>query len=362
MSRNVTVELGERSYDILVGSGVWPGAALADIQGRSALLVTDSHVDPLYGDACMAHLEACGTRAERAVVPAGEATKSLDTVRSLYDAALAAGLDRRSLIVALGGGMVGDLAGFVAATYLRGIRFLAAPTSLVAMVDSAVGGKTAVNLPQGKNLVGAFHQPIEVAADPSRLATLPEREYVSGLAEVVKYGIVWDAVFFEELERHVQDLCRRDARFLERVVARCCEIKAEIVALDERETGVRAVLNFGHTLAHAVEKTTGYGTWLHGEAVAAGMAFAALASSRIKSFPAADTRRICAILKRLKLPTAVEGVTWEALYASMATDKKARDGAPRFVLAERLGGVAFDCPVDVDLLRDVYGEMRRIDA
>ncbi|MBA4389026.1 MAG: 3-dehydroquinate synthase, partial [Verrucomicrobia bacterium] len=232
----VHVELGDRSYDISIGEKMPIGTTLATERGLKALIISDSNVDPVYGKECESALEASGFITSRAVVPAGEASKDLKTVGLLYEQAIASGLDRSSVIVALGGGVVGDLAGFVAATFLRGVRLIQVPTSLLAMVDSSVGGKTGVNLPQGKNLVGAFYQPVEVVADMNRLGSLPEREYRSGLAEVIKYGVIWDAGLFRALEENVAGLICRDLEFLKAAVARCCEIKAEIVGMDEKES------------------------------------------------------------------------------------------------------------------------------
>ena len=345
MSKTVHVELKERGYDIRIGRDLPIGETLGELKDARALIVTDSNVDPQHGSRVEAALRARGMAAVRAVVKAGEESKNLETVRQLYTQALTAGLDRSSLIVALGGGMVGDVAGFTAATFMRGIRLVQIPTTLLAMVDSGVGGKTGVNLPEGKNLVGAFHQPAEVVADLSFLDTLPKREYVSGLAEVVKYGVIWDADLFRKLEAQADKLLDRDPAVLEAVVARCCAVKAEIVAMDERETGVRAILNFGHTLAHAVEASAGYGAWLHGEAVAAGMVFACDLSVARKSLGEHERERIAGLLTRLGLPVRVGGIAWADLKAVMQTDKKARRGSPRFVLVERIGGAVWGCDV-----------------
>jgi len=354
MSRIVRVELGERSYEIRIGAGrsferIFPE------NGCRVLLVADSNVDPLHGERCCEELEACGVSVERVVVPAGEPSKSLDQVAVLYDAAANARLDRGSFIVALGGGMVGDLAGYAAATYMRGIRFVQVPTTLLAMVDSSVGGKTGINRPQGKNLVGAFYQPAAVVADLDSLLTLEQREYVSGLAEVVKYGVIWDASFFAHIESQAAALLGREPAVLEAVVARCCEIKAEVVAMDERESGVRAILNFGHTFGHALENTAGYGRFLHGEAVAAGMAFAAKLSVRAKGFPEEQLRRVVELLRRFGLPTgAADAEDWPAIRQAMASDKKVRDGTLRFVLAQGLGSVVFGCPVEEGSLEATF--------
>ena len=359
MSKIVHVDLAERGYDILIGSGLPVGSTVEGLAGARVLIVSDSQVGPLYGSVCQAALETAGCVVRQRIVPAGEASKSLDCVRQVYEAAVEASLDRGAFMVALGGGMIGDLTGFAAATYLRGIRFIQIPTTLLAMVDSSVGGKTGVNIPRGKNLVGAFHQPVEVVADLDRLASLPAREFVSGLAEVIKYGVIWDATFFKFLEENADGIVQREPALLERVVARCCEIKAEVVAIDERETGVRAILNFGHTFGHALENVAGYGTWLHGEAVAVGMVFAAEVSVRHRKFPADDAARLKKLLTRVGLPGRLEGasgeIPWSALQAAMGTDKKNRSGRPRLVLAERLGSVVFGCEVAAADLEATYG-------
>ena len=363
MSQTVHVELGARSYEIRIGSGPEVETFKSGCEGARVLVVTDSNVDALYGEACERKLAERGLVASRLVIPAGEASKNLENVARVYERAIEAGLDRRSFIVALGGGVVGDLAGFAAATYLRGIRYVQAPTTLLAMVDSSVGGKTGVNLKQGKNLVGAFYQPVEVSADLSTLASLSEPEYVSGLAETIKYGVIWDAALFADLEENAERLVARDPAYLEVVVARCCEIKAEVVAVDERDSGVRAILNFGHTLGHALEQVSGYGKWLHGQAVALGMVYAAMVSAREKGLAADDAQRLRTLLERVGLPAAPgrEGVPdgWPELRRAMAADKKTRDRVPRFVLAEKLGAVVYDCEVAEDALEATYMEWAR---
>jgi 3-dehydroquinate synthase len=357
MSQTVHVNLGERGYDIRIGRGL---ASVLDVSsdGLAALLISDSNVDPLYGDACSELLAERGFQVSRAVIPAGEPSKSLDCTADLYEKAVEAHLDRRAVVIALGGGVVGDLAGFVAGTYLRGVKLLQIPTSLLAMVDSSVGGKTGVNLPQGKNLVGVFYQPIEVAIDLDTLRTLPEREYFSGLAEVVKYGVIWDAAFFRYIEENADALRARAADVLEGVIARCCEIKAEVVAMDERESGVRAILNYGHTLGHAVENVCGYGELLHGEAVAIGMSYAGALSCKCRGFSEDESKRINDLLKSLELPISTEGlsdaINWGNLRSAMASDKKARRSVPTFVLAERIGSVVFNCDVPEETLEQVY--------
>jgi len=357
MAKTIQVKLAERSYPIHVGRGLSFLSILGEKPNALVLVVSDSHVDALHGAAVLKQLEAKGIKCVRAVVPAGEETKSLKWVEYLYTQAVSAGLDRNALIVALGGGMVGDLAGFVAATYLRGVRFVQIPTSLLALVDSSVGGKTGVNLVQGKNLVGAFYQPIEVDADLELLKTLPPREYVSGLAEVVKYGVIWDASFFHLLEKNTNELLRRDPCLLESVIARCCEIKAEVVAMDEREIGPRAILNFGHTLGHALEKVGGYGRWLHGEAVAMGMHYAAHLSVRSEGFIPADAVRVSKLLQTLGLPIQPEAganISWSTLREAMLADKKTLKNRPRFVLSRKLGAVVVGCEVEDSILEEVW--------
>jgi len=354
----VHVNLGERSYDIHIGRGLPVGECLADRPETRVLVVTDSNVGPLHAERVRNELAGRGLIPSVVTVPAGEASKSVRSLERLYAEAIRAGLDRTSAVVALGGGVVGDLAGFAAATLYRGIRLIQVPTSLLAMVDSSVGGKTAVNLPQGKNLVGAFYQPVEVVVDLDTLATLPEREYVSGLAEVVKYGIIWDAAFFRDLEAQGDALRSRRPDSLGGIVGRCCEVKAEVVALDERESGMRAVLNFGHTLAHALEQGAGYGAWLHGEAVAVGIEYAMQLSVRERGLAEEAAARVRRLLESLGLPTAPDArapaPAWEDIRAGMATDKKNRGGVPRFVLAEQVGNVVFGCDVAEPTLRDVY--------
>ncbi|MDA0576601.1 MAG: 3-dehydroquinate synthase [Verrucomicrobia bacterium] len=358
MSRIVHVDLDERSYDIHIGAGGEIASLREGAAGQRALIVTDTNVDPLFGARCEAMLAGYGMQVQRAVVPAGESSKSLPVVQTLYERAVEVGLDRHATLVALGGGMVGDLAGFVAATYLRGIRFVQVPTTLLAMVDSSVGGKTGVNLAAGKNLVGAFYQPIEVVADLAMLATLPAREYASGLAEVVKYGVIWDATLFRKLEDKAEALQRRDLDVLEPIVARCCEIKAEVVAVDERDSGVRAILNFGHTLGHAIEKISGYGGLLHGEAVSLGMVFAAELSCRETGFASEDRDRLVQLLGAVGLPVlpGERGVRadWAALREAMRTDKKSRGQVPRFVLAQKLGAVVYDHAVAEDVAEQAF--------
>lgn len=336
----VTVELGARTYEIRIGSGLLDcaGAWCAErVRGRSALVVSDANVAPLYLDRVLESLRAAGFRVASAVVPAGEGSKSPAELFRLYEAALEAGLDRRSPVVALGGGVVGDLAGFLAATWLRGVPFVQLPTTLLAMVDSAVGGKTGIDLPGGKNLVGAFHQPALVAADLDTLRTLPRRETVAGLAEVVKYGAIRDRALLDRIERETAGILAGASPAVAEVVERCCRIKAEIVGADEREAGARALLNFGHTLGHALETAAGYGTLLHGEAVSVGMVYAARLSVERTGLPVVEADRLEALLRALGLPVRHAGLAWADVRRAMSADKKTRGGVPRFVLLRRLG-------------------------
>ncbi|MFO7870052.1 MAG: 3-dehydroquinate synthase [Kiritimatiellia bacterium] len=354
---NINFPSSVRTCEIRIGAEEALSGPAAENSGK-ALIISDTHVAPLHGDKCAAALKKQGYDVLRAVVPAGEQSKSFRCLRRLCSQAVDSGLDRSSTIVALGGGMTGDLAGFAAAIYMRGIRLIQVPTTLLAMVDSSVGGKTAINLEKGKNLVGAFYQPEEVRADLTTLKTLPEKEYVSGLAEVVKYGVIRDAEFFTGLEENVDGLLERDVSVLENVVARCCEIKAEIVAADERESGQRAALNFGHTLAHALEQCSGYGKWLHGEAVSVGMVYASGLSVTVNGMPAADRQRIVALLKRLGLPT-VPGAgrkrpPWRKIRRAVTADKKALEGIPRFVLCGRIGSVTIGREIDGEVLKETY--------
>jgi 3-dehydroquinate synthase len=289
----------------------------------------------------MRSLRAAGLRVTRIEVPDGDASKSLAELRKLYDGFLGRGLDRKSALVALGGGAVGDLTGFAAATYLRGIPFVQIPTTILSMVDASIGGKTAVNLPQGKNLVGAFHQPSLVWIDTSTLRSLPARERASGMAEVVKAGAIWDARFFARLERDAERVMALEPGALVPVLERACRIKAEVVALDEREeSGLRARLNFGHTLAHAIEKQMGYGRLLHGEAVSIGMVHAARRSEALGHAPAGTATRIEALLGRIGLPTEIPRYDRRAHIAAMKVDKKKQGRKIRYVVLRRIGEAA----------------------
>ena len=340
--RVVKVSLGERSYSILIGNGLLSGlgGGCDKLQlGRRCAIISDRNVAPRFGKAAAQSLAKAGFEPLSITVRAGEAAKALDTVQSCYNQLAKHRLERKSFIVALGGGVVGDLAGFVAATYLRGIAFVQVPTTLLAQVDSSVGGKVGVNLKQGKNLVGAFHQPRLVLCDLDTLRTLPEREYRAGMAEVIKYGLIYDASLFEELERALPGLLRRDAATLLEVVARCCEIKAEIVSKDETESGLRSILNFGHTVGHAIEAISGYGKYLHGEAIAIGQVAAAKLSAALLGLPNEQVTRIQGLFSKANLPTRIRLTSAQKtrLVASMQLDKKVSAGEITFVLATRIG-------------------------
>lgn len=349
------VELGERSYDIRVGSaiiGMIGAMCRGVVSGRRVAVVTNTTVGPLYADGVVDSLADAGFTPLRIEIPDGEEHKNASTLNRVYDALIEGGMTRDSLIVALGGGVVGDLAGYAAASYLRGIPFVQVPTTLLAQVDSSVGGKTGINHPLGKNLIGAFHQPRAVLIDVDTLATLPEREYLGGLAEVVKYGVVLDAEFFAFLEQNVTGLLSRDREALVRAITRCCALKAWVVEQDERESGLRAVLNYGHTFGHAVEALTGYTAVLHGEAVAIGMVRAAVLAEARGYSSAEDTRRIRALLEVLGLPTELPSFDSASYHDVLLRDKKARDQGVDFVLNRGIGGHGI---VRIEDLSEVFG-------
>jgi 3-dehydroquinate synthase len=306
---------------------------------KKTLIVTDANVSPLYAGILADSLTTAGFTPHILVVEPGEGSKSLATADKVFTKAISAGFDRRSPIIALGGGVIGDLAGFVAATYLRGVPFIQVPTTLLAQVDSSVGGKTAVNHPLGKNLIGAFYQPQLVMIDPLVLDTLPERELKAGLAEVVKYGIIADAAFFAYLTRNTAAILSRDPAALTAVISRCCQLKADVVAQDERETSVRMLLNFGHTIAHAVEGVGGYAEYNHGEAVAIGMAGAALLSNSLGLCTPAASTAVQQLLVAMGLPLAAPGYGIEELLGYLARDKKVVDSKVSWVLMEDIGRV-----------------------
>jgi 3-dehydroquinate synthase len=348
-SISVPVRLGDRSYEIRIGTGNLPAAGkFASEVGKfsRAIIIADEHVEGHHARPAAKSLTDAGTKVDTLVVKSGEQTKCIAEAERLWNKVLELGADRKTLLVAVGGGVVGDLAGFVAATYARGIPFMQIPTTLLAQVDSSVGGKVGVNLPGAKNMVGAFWQPIAVLIDTNTLETLPDREYRSGLAEVVKYGVILDADFFADLEREATALVAKQPDVLSRVIARCCELKAQVVEADERETtGRRAVLNYGHTFGHALEAITGYGQFLHGECVAIGMMCAARLARSRGLVDAEFVRRQELLLTNLGLVVGLPDVDHDELFAAMFRDKKTEHGRLRFILPNRLGNVDL---VDVD--------------
>ena len=339
-TRRVRVSLGERSYPIQIGLGTLSavGAAIArHAETRHALVVTEAAIGRRYAGKLTRSLREAGIRADRIDVPQGDSSKNLRQVQRLYDAFLERRADRSSVVVALGGGMVGDLAGFAAASFLRGLAFVQVPTTLLAMVDSSVGGKVGVNLPQGKNLVGAFHQPKLVWIDAATLSSLPARERAAGLAEVIKKAAIWDADLFARLERDAEAILDLDPARLLPVLERACAIKAAVVSRDERESGPRMLLNFGHTLAHAAEALTRYRKLLHGEAVAMGMVYAARRSEGLGLAAAGTADRIAALAQRVGLPVELPPFPRRAYLSALRVDKKMRDSRIRYVVLREIG-------------------------
>jgi 3-dehydroquinate synthase len=360
---SVHVDLGPRSYDIQIRSGslqqcgVWLGPFGTS---RLACVVADANVQSHHHvEGLQNVLEAEGFRVAVHILPAGEEQKCLRSLQQLYDWLAGLRADRQTMVVALGGGVIGDLAGFAAATYHRGLSLVMVPTSLLAMVDSSVGGKVGINLPQGKNLVGAFHQPVGVWIDTAYLHTLPSREFRSGLAEVVKYGVIVDVGLFAWLETHAGEILRRDSQALEYLIARSCEIKAQIVQQDELETtGLRAILNYGHTFGHALEAVAGYGTLLHGEAVAMGMMCAARLAESLGRIPREFTKRQERLLRQFGLPVEpqLEGSV-DVIVETMLRDKKNQSGELRLVLPADLGKVESGIRVEVSQVRKVLASV-----
>ena len=336
----VPVAFGSRGYPIYIGKGLLTQAELftRHMPRANAAIITDNVVAPLYLDHLAHALSSSGFEITKIIIPAGEEHKDWQTLNMIFDSLLTARCERKTTLIALGGGVVGDLTGFAAATYLRGVPFIQIPTTLLAQVDSSVGGKTAINHPLGKNMIGAFYQPQAVIADTATLDTLPPREIGAGLAEVIKYGLIGDHAFFEWLEQNIDGLFAREPHALAYAIRRSCENKATVVAADEREeNGKRALLNFGHTFGHAIEAGLGYGQWLHGEAVAAGMVIAARVSKEMGLLSAADVDRIIALLKRAQLPVIAPDLGNERYLQLMGIDKKVGDGKIHYVLLRSIG-------------------------
>ena len=351
---DVPVKLGARSYRVAVGAGllaqVGPEISRLGV-GRKLALLTDPAIKALYGEIVARSLAGAGFEVTTVLLPEGERAKTLEVAAQTWDRLLEAGLDRGSAVVALGGGAVGDLAGFVAATYMRGVHFVQLPTTLLAQVDASIGGKTAIDHPRAKNLIGAFHQPRLVLADTGALQTLPEREYRSGLAEVIKHGIVLDAAYFDEVERSAAALAKREPETLERIVAGSCRLKASVIERDEQEAELRHVLNYGHTIGHAIEAVTGYARFAHGEAVSLGMVAEAGVAERL-GLAATETRaRQVHLLETMGLPVREVGEAPERVIEAMARDKKGKEGRVPFVLAPEIGRfrIVFDVPKPVIL-------------
>lgn len=346
--KEVLVDTPGGRYPIRIAPGRL--AALAEAipaDATAVAIVTNPRVAALYAGRAQATLEAAGHTVLRIELPDGEAYKSLQTLEQVFDALLGARFDRRSVLVALGGGVIGDMTGFAAAAYMRGIRFVQVPTTLLAQVDSSVGGKTGVNHPLGKNMIGAFHQPVAVEVDVDVLRTLPAREISSGLAEVIKYGLILDEDFFAWCERETAALRALDDGALAYAIARSCELKAQVVGKDERESGLRAILNLGHTFGHAIESGLGYGSWLHGEAVGCGMVQAAELSARVTGLPQADVARVRDLVRAIGCPVVAPDLGADRWLDLMRVDKKAEGGQIRFVLLPRIGeAVVREAPED----------------
>ena len=341
MTKHINVNLKERAYKIHIEPGIITktGSLISQfIKGKNVFILTDDNVNALYGEKVQKSISKNASKSTLYSITPGEGSKNLQTMTELYHEVVQAGLDRKSVIIALGGGVVGDMAGFLAATYMRGIDFIQVPTSLLAMVDSSVGGKTGVDLPEGKNLVGAFWQPKTVIIDPEVLSTLPKRELSCGLAEVVKYGMIFDENFFIYLENNIAALNKLDYAVYTKVISRCCELKADVVCKDEREeSGLRALLNYGHTFGHAIETVTGYEKLNHGEAVAIGMCIAAnlsVADGRLDDVAELRQERL---LKSLHLPCSISDAKPKEIYEAMYKDKKTVDGKLHFVIPETIG-------------------------
>lgn len=359
----IRVELPQQSYEIAIASGSLAqlGASLQGLQlGQKVLLVSNPVIFKHYGEKAIASLSAAGFAVHTCILPAGERYKTLNSIQKIYHAALAHRLERSSTLVALGGGVIGDMTGFAAATWLRGINFVQVPTTLLAAIDAAIGGKTGVNHPQGKNLIGAFHQPRLVVIDPELLHTLPAREFRAGMAEVIKYGVIWDESLFTQLEQqlHLDRLSQINPDLLSAILNRSCQAKADVVSKDEKEAGLRAILNYGHTIGHAVESLTGYKLVNHGEAVAIGMAVAGQLAVKLGLWTTEAAERQDILIRKAGLPFQVPaGLDPEAIITTLQTDKKVLSGQVRFVLPVKIGEAIVTDRVSADLIRQVLGKI-----
>ena len=359
MESLIRVNLGLLSYDIAIGAGNLErlGELLTPLNlGKKILLVSNPEIFNYYGERTRTALEKAGFNVAICTLPAGEEYKTPETLQKIYDVALKHKLERSSTMVALGGGIIGDMTGFAAATWLRGINVVQVPTSLLAMVDASIGGKTGVNHPQGKNLIGAFHQPKLVLIDPDVLQTLPEREFRAGMAEVIKYGVIWDHKLFDKLEQsqNLDNIQSLDTGLLQEILTRSCQSKADVVSQDEKESGLRAILNYGHTIGHAVESLTGYTVVIHGEAVAIGMVAASQIALKLELWDEESDRRQFDIIEKAKLPTQLPpGLNIDEILESLQTDKKVKAGKVRFVLPTRIGAATVTDIVTSDIIRQV---------
>ncbi|NNG81129.1 3-dehydroquinate synthase [Acinetobacter sp. ANC 5378] len=346
------VELGDRRYPIFIGSDLNPQSLLEPyIKGKQVMIVTNTTVAPLYLEHYMAAIEVLGKTVATCILPDGEKYKNIEHLNLIFDALLEAGFNRDATVLALGGGVIGDMAGFASACFQRGVYFIQVPTTLLSQVDSSVGGKTGINHPLGKNMIGAFQQPQVVLADMAQLSTLPDRELSAGLAEVIKYALLGDLDFLVWLEENMDGLVGRDSELLAEAVYRSCAHKARIVANDEKEQGERALLNLGHTFGHAIESYLGYGVWLHGEAVATGMVMAADLSQRMGWISAEDLERTKKIIQRAHLPVKCPAIPLDEFLAYMAHDKKVLNGQLRLVLLKSLGQAVITREFDVELMK-----------
>ena len=356
----IKVELGKDSYDIFIGEKLFDDVAKFITESnfsKKVLIVTDENIFNLHSKTLRDFLKNYDLNFEIEIIPSGEMSKNLENAEKLYTCAIESAMDRKSVIMAVGGGVVGDLAGFVASTFLRGINFIQVPTTLLAQVDSSVGGKTAINHKLGKNLIGAFYQPKAVFIDVETLKTLPQKEIRAGLGEIVKYGVIADADFFSYLEKNVEGILSRNVEVLKRIIKRSCEIKAEVVSKDERESGLRKILNFGHTIAHAIEEETGYVKYSHGEAVAVGMIGAALISQKLNYIDSEKVARLKNLIERFGMYKHCEGCNVEGIYKELFRDKKVIGGKLNWVLMKDFGNVEITDKVPEKVIKEALKEI-----
>ncbi|MCU7243492.1 MAG: 3-dehydroquinate synthase [Microcystis aeruginosa WS75] len=354
----IPVNLPDRSYNILIEKGSLAnlGAEMSQLSlGKKVLLVSNPEIFEYYGQIAVNSLEKGGFTVSTHLIPAGENYKTLDSIAQVYDSALAHRLERSSTMVALGGGVIGDMTGFAAATWLRGVNFVQVPTTLLAMVDASIGGKTGVNHPQGKNLIGAFYQPKLVLIDPEVLKSLPVREFRAGMAEVIKYGVIWDAELFKQLEDsdNLASFSQIDGQLLQTIITKSCQAKADVVSKDEKEAGLRAILNYGHTIAHGIESLTGYTKINHGEAVAMGMVAAGAIAVKLGMWTEAENQRQTALIAKAGLETQIPPLNPDQMIEMLTADKKVKDGKVRFILPTAIGKVTISDRVTPSMVREV---------